>query len=126
MTPDCHSSLPFARSKHMIVRRLSPLTACVTKTRSPHTIGEELPRSGNATRQCTFSLVLHFTGKFFSDDIPALLGPRQPGQFAASSEGVTTRTNPLIVNRANKRFITSVAKLMTFGKAIGFRPRNEE
>jgi hypothetical protein len=51
----------------------------------PHTTGVELPRSGNAARQRTFSFVLQWSGKFFSAATPAPSGPRQAGQFAASN-----------------------------------------
>src|SRR6266849_9182363 len=58
------------------------------KTRPPHTTGVELPRSGNGTRQETFSFVLQWSGRFFSAARPLPSGPRQPGQFAADSDAV--------------------------------------
>src|SRR5690349_20224712 len=77
--PDCQSCFPSARLKQITVRRLP--TAWVTKTRSPQTLGEELPRSGKSTRQRTFSEVLQVCGRFSSDATPVPVGPRQPGQF---------------------------------------------
>jgi hypothetical protein len=58
----------------------------VTKTLSPHTAGVELPRSGNDTRQRTFSFVLQRSGRFFSAATPLPSGPRHAGQFAADTE----------------------------------------
>src|SRR5437870_1287721 len=60
--------------------------ACATKTRLPQTTGEEFPGPGSATRQRTFSFVLHFSGRFFSLETPVPSGPRQPGQLAAEAE----------------------------------------
>src|SRR5688500_160155 len=97
----------------MIVRRFSPPTACVTNTRSPQTTGEELPRSGKGARQRTFSLVLHFMGRFFSADRPLPFGPRHCGQLPASRPGAA----------ASVRVIeTSIARIlnMTMGWGIGF------
>jgi hypothetical protein len=58
------------------------------KTRSRQTTGVELPRSGKGTRQQTFSLVLQWSGRFFSVERPLPSGPRQPGQFAAEADMV--------------------------------------
>src|SRR5262249_16879863 len=57
--------------------------ACVTKTRSPQTAGVELPLSGSAAFQRTFSLGPHFTGRPFSPHGPWPPAPRQPGQSSA-------------------------------------------
>src|SRR4030095_10487973 len=73
-------------------RRFPLLTACVTKTRSPQTIGEELPRSGNSAFHRTFSVALHCNGRFSSVEIPVPVGPRQPGQFVALSVVATEST----------------------------------
>ena len=78
VTPACQSCLPSARLRHRSVRR-SP-TGCVTKMRSPQTMGVELPASGSGTRQRTFSSLLHFTGRFFSVEMPSAFAPRQAGQ----------------------------------------------
>src|SRR5437016_13938394 len=56
------------------------------KTRLPQIIGEELPASGNGTRQWTFSSALHLSGRFFSLDTPVPSGPRQAGQLLAAAE----------------------------------------
>src|SRR5260221_4214700 len=96
--PDCQSSLPFARSKHMSVRRFSFSTAWATNTRSPQTIGEELPGPGNSTRQRTFSLLLHLSGRFSSNETPLPSGPRQFGQLLVNAgtviEMVTAISKP--------------------------------
>src|SRR5262245_58616751 len=82
VTPDCQSCLPLARSKHVSVRRPSFSMACVTKTRSPQTIGVELPRSGKGVFQRTFSVAVQRIGKFFSDETPVPVGPRHAVQLA--------------------------------------------
>src|SRR6266566_5681005 len=79
VTPCSQSNSPLARLRHLTIRR-SP-TACVTNTRSPQTIGVELPGSGREIRHLTFSLVLHFTGRSFSSVMPVPSGPRHAGQF---------------------------------------------
>jgi len=81
--PDCQSNFPVRRSKHKTSRLLLMRMACVTKTRSRHSAGVELPRSGSGTRQHTFSFVLQWSGRFFSVAMPLPSGPRHPGQFAA-------------------------------------------
>src|SRR5688572_7690848 len=91
VTPDSQSSLPSRRSKHITLRRVPPFVAWVMKTRSPQTIGVELPRSGNGTRQATFSFVLQRSGRFFSLATPLPPGPRKPGQFAAQADEVRTQ-----------------------------------
>src|SRR5262245_10722792 len=68
----------------MSVRR-SP-TACVRKILSFHTAGVELPRSGSGTFQRTFSVALHFKGKFASNVTPKPLSPRHPAQFAQKAD----------------------------------------
>src|SRR5258705_5316338 len=91
----------------MTVRRFSLLTACETKTRSPQTMGEEFPRPGKSTRQRTFSLVPHLSGKSFSVETPVPSGPRQPGQLlavAASGLKMTSRAAKL---RAKAVFIVA-------------------
>src|SRR5436189_6426889 len=82
--PDCQSSLPLARSKHITVRRFSSSTAWVMKTRLPQTIGVELPRSGRGVFQRMFFESLHSLGRSFLDETPFASGPRQAGQFAPS------------------------------------------
>src|SRR5206468_8857436 len=99
----CQSNLPFARSKHISVRRFSCSIACVTKTRCPQTMGVELPRSGNGTRQRTLSLVLQCSGRFFSEQTPVPCGPRQAGQFSAETEYAKPSMEKKDSARANLR-----------------------
>src|SRR5262245_1092710 len=63
------------------------------RIRLPQAIGVELPRSGNGTRQATFSFVLQRSGRFFSAATPLPPGPRHPGQFAPGT-GEVSATNP--------------------------------
>src|SRR4051812_45651303 len=84
-----------------ITSRFNPV-ACVMKTFSSHTIGEALPRSGNGARQRTFSVLLHFTGTFFSGEIP-VPSLRHAGQFAAVAEPMTHRVRTHAAHRERKR-----------------------
>src|SRR6187399_2212720 len=72
---DCQRTLPSVRFRHTTVRRFSFSIACVMKTRSRQTIGDELPRSGSGTFQRTFSVALHRTGRLVSSVTPEPLGP---------------------------------------------------
>jgi len=56
--------------------------------RSPQIMGVELPRSVSGTRQRTFSVRLHFSGRAFSGETPSKEGPRQLGQSKAFSPAV--------------------------------------
>ncbi len=53
-------------------------------TRSPHTMGDDVPSPASATRHVMFSLVLHVVGRPVSRDTPWLEGPRHWGQFCAN------------------------------------------
>src|ERR1044072_9373283 len=77
--PAVQSSAPVLRSTHISARRF-PI-ACVTKTRSFQTIGEEFPASGNATCQTTLFVALHEIGAPCSSVAPSIFGPRHCGQF---------------------------------------------
>src|SRR5215212_5120454 len=68
-------------------------TAEVTKTRSPHTIGDDQPRPGRSAVQATCSVVDHDTGSEASSAMPAPFGPRNCGQAggaAARTAGTST------------------------------------
>src|SRR5262245_27840431 len=91
--PACQSNAPVRRLKHITVRRVS--TVWVMKICSFQTIGVELPRSGSATRQRTFSFVLQRKGRFVSRQIPLPSAPRHAGQLSASParlEAAVTKT----------------------------------
>ncbi|NDA67395.1 MAG: hypothetical protein EBY09_12275, partial [Verrucomicrobia bacterium] len=55
------------------------------KILSPKTTGEACP-GGQGVFQVTFSVALHFMGRFFSSETPSPVGPRQAGQLAAERE----------------------------------------
>src|SRR5262245_22949169 len=76
----------------MTVRRLPFSRACVRKTRSPQTMGEELPPSGKGVFQRMFSVALHLTGRFFSGECPCPSGPRQAGQLPAAAAATNQNT----------------------------------
>src|SRR5262245_46914027 len=81
--PACQSNAPVRRFRHITVRRLS--MAWVMKICSFQTIGVELPRSGRATRQRTFSFVLQRKGRCVSRQIPLPSAPRHAGQLSAGA-----------------------------------------
>src|SRR5262245_14308965 len=89
--PVCQSNSPLRRFKHITVRRFSMV--CVMKIRSFQTIGVELPRSGSATRQRTFSFVLQRKGRFASRQIPLPSAPRHAGQLPASAVELRSETD---------------------------------
>src|SRR5215510_2752161 len=91
--PVCQSSLPSARSKLITVRRFSSSTAWVINTRSPQTIGVELPRLGNGVFHRIFFELFHSLGRFFSDATPFASGPRQAGQLAPSAVAAVQADN---------------------------------
>src|ERR1035438_10611407 len=70
--------------------KLSPprlLTAVVTNTRSPHTIGLEWARPGVGLFQAMLAPLETFqvAGKLFPSATPAAPGPRNDGQFCAAA-----------------------------------------
>src|SRR5439155_22927161 len=89
----------------MSVRRFSFCTAWATNTRLPQTMGEEFPRSGKSTLQRTFSFVLHFSGRFFSEEAPVPSGPRQPGQLPAVEESAAVIVRRTATRAANEFFM---------------------
>ena len=89
--PACQSNSPVRLFKHITVRWFS--MACVMKICSFQTIGVELPRSGSATRQRTFSFVLQRNGRFVSRQIPLPSAPRHAGQLPASAGEVRSEIN---------------------------------
>ena len=52
-------------------------------TRSPQTIGDEMPRPRIGAFHAMFSVSLHRSGSRASGDTPDADGPRQCGQFSA-------------------------------------------
>src|SRR5262245_54594380 len=89
--PACQSNAPVRRFRHITVRRFS--TAWVMKICSSQTIGVELPRSGRATRQRTFSFVLQRKGGFVSRQMPLPSAPRHAGQLSASARELRSETD---------------------------------
>src|SRR6266404_8762656 len=97
-----HRTVPVARSKQM-TPRLCPLpVACTKKTRSPQTMGDEFPASGNDAFQRMFSLALHFNGGLASWEMPCPVGPRQAGQFSA---WVKEEKQTKATNRSDRRMV---------------------
>jgi hypothetical protein len=121
VTPDCQSNLPVRRSKHITVRRVPVSIAWVMKTRPPHTTGVELPRSGNATRQRTFSFVLQRSGRFFPAATPLPSGPRKPGQFAAETDAVSTHQSQQTARHRHVRQILAASHRDVAGMDNGTR-----
>src|SRR5262245_60291855 len=61
-------------------------TADETNTRSPQTIGDELPRPGISTFHLTFFVSLHSSGGFAVDETPVAWGPRHWAQNRIASD----------------------------------------
>ena len=79
-------------------RHDSPLSiAVVTKTCSPHTMGDDHDSPGIGVVQTTLSVALHFSVSPVSVEIPWCVGPRNCGQFSAWSK--TTESNSIGVAR---------------------------
>jgi hypothetical protein len=71
-------------------------------------MGEELQGPGSWTCHRMFSVVLHLTGRFFSEDTPFPSGPRQPGQFPVGAENAVAATS----NTAKQHTIDSFFPIM--------------
>jgi hypothetical protein len=65
-------------------------TCEVTMTRSPQTMGDDVPSPASVARQATFRLALHVVGSPVSNETPRLDGPRHCGQFWADSSAPAT------------------------------------
>ena len=85
-------------------------TCDVTMTRSPQTMGEEVPRPASGARQARFSLAPHVVGRPASCDTPRLDGPRHCGQFSAASSA-PDRTS-VASQTAEVRWIEKAARRM--------------
>src|ERR1043165_1054054 len=96
-----HSSLPLAASRQRRLRSEASLLAVWMKTRSPHTIGLELPSPGMATFQSTPFLALNLIGIFESLATPAPLGPRKRSQLSARTgpESHASKIPAVIIRR---------------------------
>src|SRR5262245_31994607 len=62
---------------------MPPLVAVVTRTRSPHTMGDDQPDPGISVFHATLEVELHSSGKSVSPEMPCPVGPRKRGQFSA-------------------------------------------
>ena len=75
-----HFTIPVAASKHNTRHDRPSSVAVVTKTSSPHTIGEECPSPGIAAFHLTPSVSDHRDGNTLVNASPWRLGPRKQGQ----------------------------------------------
>src|SRR5215207_1835595 len=85
------------------------LTAEVTNTRSPQTIGDDQPRPGRSAVQATCSVVDHDTGSRASSAMPAAFGPRNCGQPGLAARTTGVRTTPAITRLARMRMLDATA-----------------
>jgi hypothetical protein len=67
------------------------LIADVTKTVSPHTMGEDHPCPFSGTAHLTFSVVVHVSTTFADTATPLMECPRNPGQVF-SGDGIAAPT----------------------------------
>src|SRR5215475_9817658 len=83
------SASPLVRSTHQ--RSRLPPSATFRKIRSPQMIGVAPVQLGIASFQVMFSSALHLSGRFFSAQMPFIVGPRHCGQLSAEADRITTR-----------------------------------
>src|SRR4051794_10220829 len=89
-----HSFLPSAREYASIERRWPLPYPVVRKIRSPHTIGDELPRPGTVVFH-TPDFAFHVSAYVPGATWPCPDGPRQRGQYFAPSPVTSImRTSP--------------------------------
>ena len=89
----------------------------VTMTRSPQTMGDELPSPASGARQARFSLAPHVVGRPDSCDTPRLDGPRHCGQSpAASSTPDKTRAASQTSAAAERPARHAVARVRGIGR----------
>lgn len=74
---------PVSRSRQSSARRKPPSQAVVRNTRSPQTIGDDVPSPGSCVFQRTFFSALHTAGNPCSRETALPPGPRQRGQSSA-------------------------------------------
>ena len=67
-------------------------TALRMYSRSPQTIGEELPRPGSSTFHLMLLVSLHASGGLAWIETPFAFGPRHCGQFRSASGEAARRT----------------------------------
>src|SRR4030042_1568428 len=90
------------RSQRRNVSTLGSSAAAVgTKTRLPHTMGEEWPAPGMGIFHLTPSSSVHFSGRFFPGEMPRP-SPRQPGQSCAKTRPALIRITHSIIKAVDK------------------------
>src|SRR5262249_24078775 len=68
------------------------LTADVTKTRLPKTMGDDQPAPGMSAFQRTLVLASHLLGRVLPCPTPAAAPPRKAGQLSARAAGTSSTT----------------------------------
>lgn len=76
-------TLPELRSMERSLRSCLSSRQVERKMRSLITMGEEWPLPGMEVFQRMFSVLFHLRGRFFSEEMPSPLGPRQAGHSSA-------------------------------------------
>ena len=89
-----------------------------TNTRSPQTIGDDVPRPASGARQAMFCFALHVVGRRASGDTPELDGPRHCGQFCAAISEAARITHATSAEPRGPTLLTCA-----FGIAVGIGHR---
>ena len=102
--------------------RLMPAPSCdVTKTRSPLTMGVEMPTPAIGAFQAIFSLAPQRVGSVWSAEMPSACGPRQCGQSSARIAAM-----PVVQKAARSRAADRLGMLGILRRSvIGSRPALE-
>ena len=83
-----HNTSPLLRLTAQSDRLLPSASATFRKIVSPQITGVAPLHCGSCSFHATFSVGLHFTGRFFSALTPSPAGPRQAGQLAEATTPV--------------------------------------
>src|SRR3954466_9547956 len=100
--------------------KLPELTAVVTITWSPQTIGEDQPRPGTSALHPTLMVVDHLSGRLSIAETARPAGPRNCGHVRSAGAGATGTNAVTKNNRAAVKIARTVAivRLMKSGNRV--------
>ncbi len=78
-------------------------------TRSPHTMGDDVPSPAGDARHARFWLALHVVGSVVSNETPWPEGPRHCGQFQADNS-LPARTIAERIRMQARGFVTALTR----------------
>ena len=85
--------------------------------RSPHTIGDDVPRPGRGAFHATPSSLVQRVGRPVSRETPVASGPLQWGQFSAPA--VTARRGSITTFSASAFFTRYYDTALSFQRSMG-------